>query len=264
MSLLDRIFGRKNTTAQIARDRLQIIIAQERRQSQIPDYLPTLRRELMEVLSKYVNISPDDIRISQEKNNDVEVLELNITLSDLKDDKKSDLKKEVSDTIDKAKSEAGVKEVEASDSGDSEAQKKTELKTEPVEDGGKDEKPAANVHGEAGDKAEDGHKPEGAKDGSKAGTGNNGHSKGENHPRGEGQPRRQRRFKKPGGQGGNGNGNGNGNNNQAGQGHEAKSGRQGNSRKPGSARNTRRDTDSGKRRDIKEMLKNEDKGQDDQ
>ena len=50
----------------------------------MPDYLPTLRRELMEVLSKYVSISPDDIRITQEKNDEMEVLELNITLADVK------------------------------------------------------------------------------------------------------------------------------------------------------------------------------------
>ena len=68
-----------------ARDRLQIIIAQERAQEgQAPDYLPTLRKELMEVLSKYVNVSLDNIRISQEKQDGVDVLELNITLPEQK------------------------------------------------------------------------------------------------------------------------------------------------------------------------------------
>jgi len=65
-----------------ARDRLQIIIAQERVKSQAPDYLPTLQKELLEVLSKYVNVSLDDIRISQEKQDGLDVLELNITLPD--------------------------------------------------------------------------------------------------------------------------------------------------------------------------------------
>ena len=82
MSLIEFLFGKKQTSAQIARDRLQIIIAQERVKDQAPDYLPTLQKELLEVLSKYVHVSLEDIRISQEKQDGVDVLELNITLPD--------------------------------------------------------------------------------------------------------------------------------------------------------------------------------------
>ncbi|WP_029609496.1 cell division topological specificity factor MinE [Neisseria sicca] len=89
MSLIDMLFGRKPKTAAVARDRLQIIIAQERAQEgKTPDYLPTLRKELLEVLSKYVNVSLDDIRISQEKQDGMDVLELNITLPEQKTEKK--------------------------------------------------------------------------------------------------------------------------------------------------------------------------------
>ena len=87
MSLMDMLFGRKPKTAAVARDRLQIIIAQERAQEgQAPDYLPTLRKELLEVLS--VNVSLDDIRISQEKQDGMDVLELNITLPEQKTEQK--------------------------------------------------------------------------------------------------------------------------------------------------------------------------------
>lgn len=82
MSLIELIFGKKQKTASVARDRLQIIIAQERVKSQGPDYLPTLQRELLEVLSKYVDVSLDNIKISQEKQDGLDVLELNITLPD--------------------------------------------------------------------------------------------------------------------------------------------------------------------------------------
>lgn len=84
MSLIDLLLGRKKKTAETAKDRLQIIIAQERVQSQAPDYLPMLKKELLEVLAKYVNISPEDIRISQEQQGDMEMLELNITLPEPK------------------------------------------------------------------------------------------------------------------------------------------------------------------------------------
>lgn len=82
MSLIDMLFGKKQKSAEVARDRLQIIIAQERVKAQASDYLPTLQKELLEVLSKYVNVSLDDIRISQEKQDGLDVLELNITLPD--------------------------------------------------------------------------------------------------------------------------------------------------------------------------------------
>ena len=89
MALIDILFGRKPKSAEVARDRLQIIIAQERVQSQAPDYLPMLKKELMEVLARYVNISPDDIRISQEQHDGLEMLELNITLPEPKKEKAS-------------------------------------------------------------------------------------------------------------------------------------------------------------------------------
>ncbi|MDF7675390.1 cell division topological specificity factor MinE [Neisseriaceae bacterium ESL0693] len=79
MSLMDFLFGKKQDSARTARDRLQIIIAQERA-SHTPDYLPTLQKELLAVLSKYVHVSLDDIRIAQEKKNGMDVLALNITL----------------------------------------------------------------------------------------------------------------------------------------------------------------------------------------
>ena len=78
--MIELLFGKKQKTAEVARDRLQIIIAQERVKAQAPDYLPTLQKELLEVLSKYVHVSLDDIRISQETQDGVDVLELNITL----------------------------------------------------------------------------------------------------------------------------------------------------------------------------------------
>lgn len=80
MSLIDMLFGKKQKSANVARDRLQIIIAQERVKEQAPDYLPTLQKELLEVLSKYVHVSIEDILISQEKQDGMDVLELNITL----------------------------------------------------------------------------------------------------------------------------------------------------------------------------------------
>ncbi|WP_293761440.1 cell division topological specificity factor MinE [uncultured Aquitalea sp.] len=80
MSLIDILFGKRQKSAAIARERLQIILAHERNGRSAPDYLPALQRELMEVISKYVAVNLDDIKVQVEKQDDYEVLEVNIVL----------------------------------------------------------------------------------------------------------------------------------------------------------------------------------------
>ena len=80
MSLLSLIFGNKPKTATIAKERLQLIIAHERDGGGGGNFLPDLQRELIQVISKYVRINPDDIRVSLEKQDRFEVLEVNIVL----------------------------------------------------------------------------------------------------------------------------------------------------------------------------------------
>ncbi|WP_348944820.1 cell division topological specificity factor MinE [Chitinibacter sp. FCG-7] len=80
MSILSYFFGEKKKTASVARERLQIILAHERGGREAPDYLPQLQRELVEVISKYVSIDPEDIKVQLERKDDFEVLEVNIVL----------------------------------------------------------------------------------------------------------------------------------------------------------------------------------------
>jgi cell division topological specificity factor len=84
MSLLSMLLGEKKKTASVAKERLQIILAHERggRGGRRPDYLPALQRELVAVISKYVSIKPDDIRVNLEKQDDLEVLDIKIELPD--------------------------------------------------------------------------------------------------------------------------------------------------------------------------------------
>jgi cell division topological specificity factor len=83
MSLFDLIFGQKQKTASVAKERLQLIIAHERGGASKIDYLPALQRELIEVISKYTKVSIDDIKVSLEKKNQYEVLEVNIVLPEI-------------------------------------------------------------------------------------------------------------------------------------------------------------------------------------
>ncbi|MCB1570195.1 MAG: cell division topological specificity factor MinE, partial [Xanthomonadales bacterium] len=52
----------------------------ERAQRGSPDYLPTLRREILEVIKKYVNVDPDAVQINVERDGEHEVLELSVAL----------------------------------------------------------------------------------------------------------------------------------------------------------------------------------------
>jgi cell division topological specificity factor len=74
---------RRNTTASVAKERLQIIISHERSQrSTTRDYLPKLQEEILAVIAKYVNIDRDQVSVNLERMGDNAVLELNITMPD--------------------------------------------------------------------------------------------------------------------------------------------------------------------------------------
>ena len=80
MGIFDFLRARQKSTANIARERLRIIVAQERSQRGAPDYLPLLRRELLEVIRKYVNVDQEAIDIHVEKDGEHDVLELSVAL----------------------------------------------------------------------------------------------------------------------------------------------------------------------------------------
>ena len=79
MGLFDFLKAKKNT-AETAKNRLQIIIAQERSSRGAPDYLPLLRRELLEVIKKYVNVDVDAVKVDLLKDGDHDVLDISVAL----------------------------------------------------------------------------------------------------------------------------------------------------------------------------------------
>jgi cell division topological specificity factor len=84
MSLLKILFGDKKKTANVAKERLSLIIARERINDDGPDFLPQLRDELMQVIAKYVHIDQEDVKFNLQKNGNMEMLEVNIVLPDQK------------------------------------------------------------------------------------------------------------------------------------------------------------------------------------
>lgn len=81
MSLFDYFRSEnKPSSASVAKERLQILVAHERNQRSAPDYLPALQKDLMTVIAKYVQIDEQDIQVSLDNHDQLSVLELNITL----------------------------------------------------------------------------------------------------------------------------------------------------------------------------------------
>lgn len=81
MSILEYL-GFKKKSASIARDRLQIIIAQERagKLSNEQDFLPVLRQEILAVVAKYTNIDINQVKVDLHRNETSSVMELNVVL----------------------------------------------------------------------------------------------------------------------------------------------------------------------------------------
>jgi cell division topological specificity factor len=81
MSLFDFLKPKKNT-ASVAKERLRIIVAQERSSRGAPDYLPLLQRELLEVIRKYVSVDVDAVKVEMAKDGDHDVLDISVSLPD--------------------------------------------------------------------------------------------------------------------------------------------------------------------------------------
>ncbi len=81
MGLFD-YFKTRRKSADVAKERLSILIARDRVQRDQPSFLPMLQKELLEVIKKYVDIDSDDFTVSLDKEEDCEILELNIALPD--------------------------------------------------------------------------------------------------------------------------------------------------------------------------------------
>ena len=90
MGILDFLKRKPEATATVARERLRIIVAQERSTHGAPDYLPMMRNELLEVIKKYVQVDIEAININVERDSGQEILELSVTLPEGKQAAKSE------------------------------------------------------------------------------------------------------------------------------------------------------------------------------
>lgn len=70
MDLL-RVFSNKTTPKEVAKDRLKLILIHDRGDL-APETLDKIRKEILEVISKYMEIDANDVEISLNRSDDIE------------------------------------------------------------------------------------------------------------------------------------------------------------------------------------------------
>ncbi|MCX5616757.1 cell division topological specificity factor MinE [Bombella sp. TMW 2.2559] len=83
MTFLDTFFPRKRSetaTSNVARDRLQILLSQERQAQEGGDstLLRTLHTEILEVLARHVPVDEDNVQIKMDRGHKYSKLEIDI------------------------------------------------------------------------------------------------------------------------------------------------------------------------------------------
>ncbi len=84
MNFIDRLLGRSSNSGQLAKERLQLVLVQDRVKLP-PGTLDKMRDELINVISKYVDIDTEGIDISFTKASQQNCLVANIPILRTKD-----------------------------------------------------------------------------------------------------------------------------------------------------------------------------------
>lgn len=78
MTLFDLF--KRGGSAPVARERLQVLLAYERKNRNQPDLVAALHEEIMAVIAKHVKISQDDVSIAMDRGETVSLLEIDIRI----------------------------------------------------------------------------------------------------------------------------------------------------------------------------------------
>jgi cell division topological specificity factor len=76
---LFNFLGRRGT-APVARERLQILLAHERKSGCDSDLIAILQKEVLEAISKHIAIDPDKVDVSMHRRDLVSMLEIDIVI----------------------------------------------------------------------------------------------------------------------------------------------------------------------------------------
>jgi cell division topological specificity factor len=79
MNLL-QLLRRRTSSAPVARERLQILLAHERGSRGQPELLNVLREEILAVVSRHISLDPDKVQVKMDRGKSVSTLEVDIEL----------------------------------------------------------------------------------------------------------------------------------------------------------------------------------------
>lgn len=86
MSWLNFFRGKAEpASADIARDRLTMIVATGGNRRNGDDFLPRMQKDLMEVVLRYVNVDPSKVKITTERGTDLSTLAIEVELPPVKE-----------------------------------------------------------------------------------------------------------------------------------------------------------------------------------
>lgn len=81
MSILN-FFSRSRSSAPVARDRLQLLLAHERVLSGRPDLAAVLQKEILAVIAKHIPIDQDKVIVKLDRGSKISTLEIDIEMPD--------------------------------------------------------------------------------------------------------------------------------------------------------------------------------------
>ena len=76
MNLFD--FFKRRGSAPVARERLQVLLAYERKNRNQPDLVAVLREEIMAVIVKHVQVDQEHVQVSMDRGERMSTLEIDI------------------------------------------------------------------------------------------------------------------------------------------------------------------------------------------
>ena len=79
MSLWD-IFRRKASSAPVARERLQVLLAHERIATGHSELLAKLKEEIVAVIAKHIQIDRDKVHVKLDRGQDAQTLEIDVEI----------------------------------------------------------------------------------------------------------------------------------------------------------------------------------------
>lgn len=79
MNLLARFFQRKST-APVARERLQVLLAHERIATGHSELLTKLQEEIIQVIARHIKIDRDQVHVKLDRGKDASTLEIDVDL----------------------------------------------------------------------------------------------------------------------------------------------------------------------------------------